>query len=195
MRRRHAAIAVRAFFLQRQEFQLLADHHAVGHPQRQARADIGREGEKLQLAAELAMVALLRFFQPVEIGVQLLLVAPGGAVDALELRVLGIAAPIGAGDLGQLERVADLRRSSEMRAAAEVVPVAMPVDRDVFAGGNALDQFGLVGLADVLEMLDRLVARPHFAAGRADRALTISRILASILGRSSGVKGSSRAKS
>ncbi len=32
VRRRHAAIAVFALFLQREEFQFLADHHAVGHP-------------------------------------------------------------------------------------------------------------------------------------------------------------------
>ena len=116
VRRGDAAIAVLALFLQRQEFQLLADHHAVGHPERQAGADIGREGEELQLAAELAMVALFRFLQPVQIGVQFLLVAPGGAVDALQLRVLGVAAPIGAGDLGQLERIADLRRWCENAA-------------------------------------------------------------------------------
>jgi NADH:ubiquinone oxidoreductase subunit C len=65
VRRRHAAIAVAAFFLQREEFQLLADHHAVRHPQRKARADIRREGEKLHLLADLAMVALLRFLEPV----------------------------------------------------------------------------------------------------------------------------------
>ena len=162
-----AAIAVFALFLQRQEFQLLADHHAVGHPQRQAGADIRREGEKLKLLAQLAMVAFLGFRQTLEIGVQLLLVAPGGAIDALQLRVPGVAAPIGARDLGQLEGVADLGGGAKMRTAAEIVPVAMPIDRNVFARRNAFDQLGLVGLADVLEMLDRLVARPNFAAGGA----------------------------
>ena len=121
----------------------------LGIHKRQARAHIGREGEQLQLAAQLAMVALFRFRQPLEICVQLLLVAPGGAVDALELRVLGVAAPIGAGDLGQLEGVADFGGGAEMRPAAEVVPIAMPIDRDILVGGNAFDQFGLVGFADV----------------------------------------------
>src|SRR5690242_16545406 len=81
-----------------------SDHHAVGHPQRQAGADIGREGEELEFAADFAMVTLLRFGQTFEISVQFLLVAPGGAVDALQLRVVGIAAPVRAGNLRQLER-------------------------------------------------------------------------------------------
>ena len=137
----------------------------LGIQKRQARAHIGREGEQLHLAAQLAMVALFGFLQPLEIGVQFLLVAPGGAIDALQLRVLGVAAPIGAGDLGQLERVADLGGGAEMRPAAQIVPVAMTIDRDIFIRGNAFDQFGLVVFADVLEMLHRLVARPDFAPG------------------------------
>jgi chorismate synthase len=45
-----------------------------------------------------------------------------------------------------------------MRAAAEVVPVAVPVDRNVLAGGDALDQLGLVAFAYALEMRDGAVA-------------------------------------
>ena len=161
-----ALVAVAALFLRRKEFEFLADHHAVRHPERKSCADIGREGEELEVAADLAMVALFHFLEPVEVVLQFLLVSPCGAVDALKLRVLGIAAPIGAGDLGQLEGVADLGRVLEVRPAAQVVPVAVVIDRDIFSRRNALDQLGLVGLADVLEMLDRLVARPHFARGR-----------------------------
>ena len=53
-----------------------------------------------------------------------------------------------------------------MRPAAEVVPVAVIIDRDLFARRQVADQLGLVGLADLLEMPDRLVARPHLAPGR-----------------------------
>lgn len=69
------------------------------------------------------MVAFLRFFQPVEMGRQFLFIAPGGAVDALKLRIVGIAAPIGACNFGQLEGLADLAGGGEMRATAEIVPV------------------------------------------------------------------------
>src|SRR6185312_16805051 len=109
------------------------------------------------------MVALLRFRQPFQVGVEFLPVAPGGAVDTLQLGVLGVAAPIGACDLGEFESVADLGGRAEMRTAAEIVPVAMPVDRDILVGGNAGDQFGLVLFADILEVLYRLVAGPDFA--------------------------------
>src|SRR6266446_6960290 len=89
--------------------------------------------EEVHLAPELTVVALLGFLDAREIGGKLLLVAPGGAVNALELRFLGIAAPIGTGDLGQLELLADLRGGSKMRPAAEIVPIAMIIDGDLIA--------------------------------------------------------------
>src|SRR3546814_12499605 len=63
--------------------------------------------EQVHLAAEPPMVALLGLLEAMEIGLQLLLVAPAGAVDALVLRVPRIAAPIGAGQLHQLEGLAE----------------------------------------------------------------------------------------
>src|SRR5581483_6510289 len=98
-------------------------------------------------------------------------------INALELGVLGIAAPIGAGDFRQLERVARLGGGAEMRATAQIVPIAMPVDRDILAGGNALNQLGLVGLADALEMIDRRVARPNLAAGGKARLDDLAHLL------------------
>ena len=84
--------------------------------------------EQIHFLADLAMVALLGFLHPGQIGIQFLLVAPGRAIDALQLRILGVAAPIGATDLGQLEGITDLSGGAKVRAAAQVVPVAMPVD-------------------------------------------------------------------
>ena len=54
--------------------------------------------EEVHLAAELAVVALLGFLELMQVGVELVLGRPGGAVDALQLRLVGIAAPVGAGD-------------------------------------------------------------------------------------------------
>src|ERR1017187_10307428 len=107
------------------------------------------------------MVALFRFLQPLEIGFKFLLVAPGGAVDALELRVLRIPAPIGAGDLGQLEALADFASGGEMRSAAEVVPVAVVVDRDFFVRRQVADQLGFVFFAIPLEMPDGFRSEEH----------------------------------
>ena len=66
------------------------------------------EVEQIHLAAELAVVALLGFLDLLEIGVEFLLLGEGGAVDARQHFAVGIAAPIGAGDLHQLERVPTL---------------------------------------------------------------------------------------
>ena len=57
------------------------------------------EMEQVHLAAELAVVALLGLFDLLEIGVELLLLGEGGAVDAGQHRVVAVAAPIGARDL------------------------------------------------------------------------------------------------
>ena len=46
------------------------------------------EMEQVHLAAELAVVALLRFLELMEIGVELLLLGEGGAVDAGQHRVV-----------------------------------------------------------------------------------------------------------
>ncbi len=59
--------------------------------------------EKIQLFAQLAMVALLGFFELVEVLVQIFLAEERRAVDALHLVVLFIALPVGAGDGKQLE--------------------------------------------------------------------------------------------
>ena len=114
--------------------------------------------EQAEVAADAAVVALLRFLEAGEIRLQRLLVRPRGAVDALEHRVLRVAAPVGARDLHQLER-AELARAGHVRTAAQVEPVALPVQADVFVRGDARDDLGLVVLAELLERLDRRVAR------------------------------------
>ena len=66
----------------------------------------------------------------------------------------------------------------------------MPVERNVLAFGNSGDQLGLVVLADGLEMLDRLIARPHFAARRQVRLHDLVHLgfdLRQVFGRERGV--------
>ena len=103
-------------------FELPVNREAVRVPE-DAAVRFGLEVEQVHLLADLAMVALGRFLEPDEIGVELLLVEPGGAVDAAQHRVLGVAAPVGARDAGQLERLrVELAGRGEVRAAAEVDP-------------------------------------------------------------------------
>ncbi len=58
---------------------------ALGMEHREARADLLGEAEEVHLRAKLAMVALLSLLQEGEVGLQLLLVRPRRAVDALQL--------------------------------------------------------------------------------------------------------------
>ena len=121
--------------------------------------------EQVELAAQLAVVALLGFLQHRQVLREFFLRRPGRAVDALQHLVAVVAAPVGAGHLHQLEEL-QLARAGHVRAAAQVLEGALAVQRDVLAFGDAADDLGLVGLAHVLEVLDSLVARQHAARHR-----------------------------
>src|SRR3546814_13884928 len=99
--------------------------------------------EEVHLPPEAPVVALLGLLQHGEVGLQPLLVLPAGAVDALELGIARVAAPVGTGDLGQLEGMAELACRGQMRADAEVEPVALAVDGAPLAGRQRLDMLGL----------------------------------------------------
>ena len=139
----------------------VAQQRALGVPEHQAGADLVGEGEQVELLADLAVVALLRLLEPVQVGLERRLVGEAGAVDALEHPVLLVAAPVGAGDREQLEGL-DLAGRGDVRPAAEVGEAALAVDRDGRVV-DRLDQLDLVDLALVAEGAQRLVAG-HLAA-------------------------------
>ena len=121
--------------------------------------------EQVELLADLAMVTFFRFFQLEQIGLQVLVVEPCGAVDAGQHRVVGVAAPIGASHLHELER-AQFAGVGHMRTAAEVGELALRVKRQRLIGWDAFDDFGLVFLAHTAKKRHGLVARFHFARHR-----------------------------
>ena len=97
---------------------------AVGMPE-DAAVRLFLQVEQVHLAAQLAVVALGGFLQLGEVRIQLLLVEPAGAVNARQLRVLLVAAPVGTCDTHQLEGLRiELAGAGQMRAAAHVEPVA-----------------------------------------------------------------------
>ena len=121
------------------EFLQFFDHRgAAWKPEWQPGADVVVDDEDLQFLAELTMVAFLRFLEHREVFVELGLVLEGGAVDALELRILFVAFVIGAGDMGEFER-ADVTGAHNVRTGAEIGELAVAIDRDLFAFGNVLD--------------------------------------------------------
>ncbi len=98
------------------------------------------------------MVAPLGLLDAVQVLLERLLGLPGGAVDALELLVLLVAAPVRRGRAHQLER-RDALGGRQVRAAAEVLPrqraVALEVVVDGQLGAAHLDAGALGGLRHV----------------------------------------------
>ncbi len=135
-----------------------ADGGALGQPEWQACSDFLADGEELELFAEAAVIAALGVFEAREIVVEILLREEGGAVDALKLRVLFIAEPVGAGDGHGLEG-ADAACGWNMRPAAEVDELAVAIEADVGAGlGEPGDEVRLHEVAGVAEFFEDFFA-------------------------------------
>lgn len=132
-----------------------ADDAALGVEDGEAGADVLGDGEEVQLVAELAVVALLGLDQEVQVRLQLVLGRPGGAVDALQHRVLLAAAPVGGRVAHQLER-RDVAGARQVRAAAEVAPaqvagLGVHVVVDGQLGAAHLDVGAVLGGGGALE--------------------------------------------
>src|SRR6201999_3491195 len=87
-----------------------ADDAALGMENRQARTDFVGEAEQVELRAQPAVIAALRFLDELQMLVERLLRLPRGAVDALQAGVVLVAAPVRCRATGQLERRNVLRR-------------------------------------------------------------------------------------
>jgi len=93
------------------------------------------------------------------VGIEILLGEPGGAVEPLQLRVVGVALPEGAGDVHQLEGT-DALRARHVRPAAEIDELSLPIEGEAGVGGQAgLDVLGLQGLVEPADDFDGLLAR------------------------------------
>src|ERR1700730_15801286 len=112
--------------------------------------------EQVEILANAPVIAPLRLLEPVQVLVELLLVRPGGAVNALQHLVARIATPVSPRDLGELERL-ELARGGHMRPAAQVDPVALPVEADLVLVRNAGADLGLVDIPPAREDLQRLI--------------------------------------
>src|SRR5262249_22320900 len=140
-------------------------HPAFGVPEHAAERFLA-EMKQVELAAKLAVVAALGFLKAEEILVELLLARPGRAVNALQLRVPGVAAPVSAGDIHQLEGLPEPAGRRQMRPDTEIDEIALAIEADLLLRRNLADIFGLVALADAVEEGYRPVAAPHLARDR-----------------------------
>ena len=106
------------------------------------------------------MVALLGLLDALDIRIELLFVCPGRAVDALELLVPRITAPVGTGQLGEFERL-EKAGVGYVRPPAHVHVLLMVVQAHRLFVRHVVNQTQLVVLGAGIEYLDRFVARRH----------------------------------
>ena len=117
----------------------------------------GMEGEEVELPSDAAVVPLPGLLQPVQVGVQLLLLEPGRAVDPLQHLAVLVAPPVRARGRQQLE-VLEPPRAGDVRAAAQVLERPVGIDRD---------RLVVPQLADALE-LERIVGEAPVGLGAVD---------------------------
>ena len=128
-------------------------------PENQTRPSELLDGEKIELLSENAVVALLGFLDAVEIVVKILLRVERGPVDALQLRILFIAQPVGSGDIEQLECL-NLPGGRNVRSPAEIGELSRSVNGDLLIGlGELLDEMAFHEVAFFFELLETFFAR------------------------------------
>ena len=141
--------------------QRLIERPAVGMPEHHARR-LFLQVEEIHALGQLAVIPLLCLFKPLQIRLELLLVTPGGAVNAGQHWLAGITTPVGARQLGQLVRL-------EMPGVGHVWPPAhigiflVVIKTDGLAGRNPADKLLLVRLVALLKRLHRLLGRDVLA--------------------------------
>jgi len=119
--------------------------------------------EEVQLLTELTMVALLRLFNAGQIRLQLLLVPPGSAIDALQLWIVRIATPIGAGQAQQLEGFPQSPGRRQVRTTTQINPVTLTVHGDFVVRGQFIDPFRFEALPLLFEEGSNLIPGPDLA--------------------------------
>ena len=104
----------------------VVQEHAFRQEEGEARALLV-DVEQVQLAAELAVIALFGLLEHVQVLLKHGRFGETGAVDALEHLVLAVAVPVGAGGVEQLDRL-DRASGGEVRAGAQVGELALFIE-------------------------------------------------------------------
>ena len=152
-------VAPRRQLLAHEGLERAPQERAFGHPEDQPRADKRARRKQIELLAEDAMIALPRLLERQEVGVEIFLRKPGRAVEPLELGVVGVPLPIGAGDACELEG-ADAAGARHVRPATEIDKLPLPVERQRGKLGEArLDVLCLEGLVEAGDDLHCLLPR------------------------------------
>ena len=118
------------------------------------------EVEQIERLTNFSVIALFSFFQAHQMVGQLLIIGPSSAINTLQLRVLGVATPISASQLHQLEGFAQPTGRRQMRPTTQILPaIALAIDSDDFTRrDDVIDDIGLKRLPNRIEMRDSVIA-------------------------------------
>ena len=125
-RRFHLEVAAPCVLPAAQFLERVEDRHPLRVPERRPRRVLV-EVEEVELRAQPPVVAPLRLLQPLEVGVEIGLRVERCPVDARQLRVVLVAAPVRAREARELDRL-DRLRVLQVRAAAEVGELTLRVE-------------------------------------------------------------------
>ena len=110
--------------------------------------------KQAHFAPQLAVVAFGGLFEHEHMGFEAFFVEKRHAVNSLQHRTIAIAAPIGSGNRHQLEPIGrHLTRVLQMWAAAQILPIAVPVHPQRLIAWDRLNQFDLIRFVRLLVML------------------------------------------
>ena|SRR5438874_8912423 len=120
------------------------------------------DGEEIELLSQHAMIAFLRLLDRLEILLEVLLRVKRSPINPLELRVLLVIQPVGAGEVQEFEGL-DSSRTRNVRSPAEVDELAVAIERNlVFTFSVLLNEVHLHPIVFRLVLTDRLVSRHVF---------------------------------
>src|SRR5437762_9945767 len=116
-------------------------------PQNQSGANVFLDRKQIELLTDDTMVALARFLEPADVGLEIVLREPRRPVNALQHLPPLVAAPVRARSMEQLEML-NLARARHMRAAAQIDEGAVRVDRDHFIFLQVINSLELQRIVD-----------------------------------------------
>ena len=180
MRRVDERVAPLAVDLAPPGLELLAHDREVRQPEDETGTELLVDAEELELLPEHAVVAALDLLKALQVIVELLLVGPHRAVDALQLRVALVAAPVRAGDGEELER-ADLSGALDVRSLAEIDESIVLVDAHAPVLHLVVAVFVRAVLCELFDLVDLVVLVPFAEErerlGHAHHAMLERRVL------------------
>src|SRR5690606_22691460 len=144
---------------------LLEQAPALRVPEDRARR-LFLEMKQVHRPPQATVIPLFGLFELMEILLELLLVRPRRAVNALQHRVPSVTAPVCARHAKQAERLSEATGRRKMWSPAKVDKLALPIQRDRFVRRDVLDDLRLVFLSLVAKESNRFIAVTDFTHDR-----------------------------